>query len=174
MMTRLRLIIYALAIGASLHLAVSLASCNTTGCTENRNAVPLASFLDATTDKAISLDSIEITGVGQPNDSVLSAPGRAVSQVYLPMRPTHDDVAWCFAYKWKGLDIEEFNDTITFSYTSLPFFASADCGAYYKYQITEMTYTDHLIHHVEVIDSLITNIDKVYVNIYFRVQPDDQ
>ena len=173
MMTRLRLIIAALAICATLHLAVSLVSCNTTGCTENRNAVPLAGFLDATTDKAIGLDSIEITGIGQPNDSVLSAPGSVISQVYLPMRPTHDNVAWCFAYKWRDLDYEEFNDTIKFTYTSLPFFASADCGAYYRYQITEMTYTDHLIHHVDVIDSLITNIDKVYVNIYFRVQPSD-
>ena len=169
-----RLPIYALALGATLSFAASVTSCNTTGCTENRNAVPLAKFLDATTDQTIGLDSIEITGIGQPNDSVLSAPGSVVSQVYLPMRPTHDNVAWCFAYKWKDLDYEEFNDTIKFAYTSVPFFASADCGAYYKYQINEMTYTDHLIHHVEVIDSLITNIDKVYVNIYFRVQPDGQ
>ena len=172
MMTRLRLIIAAIAICATLHLA--LVSCNTTGCTENRNAVPLAAFLSSTTDQAIGLDSIEITGIGQPNASVLSAPGSVISQVYLPMRPTPDNVAWCFAYKWKYLDYEDLNDTITFSYTSLPFFASADCGAYYKYQITEMTYTDHLIHHVELIDSLITNIDKVYVNIYFRVQSDDR
>ncbi len=163
-----------LAAMAAIAVGLSMASCNTSGCTENRNAVPLAQFFNASTDAVIALDSIEITGVSQPRDSVLSEPGSAISQVYLPMRPTHDNVAWCFAYKWRSLDYYELNDTITFAYTSLPFFASADCGAYYKYRITELTYTDHLIHHVELVDSLVTNVDKVYVNIYFRVQSDDQ
>lgn len=163
----------AIAVCSLIYIGGAISSCNTTGCTENRNAVPLAEFFNSATDDVISLDSIEITGVGQPNDSVLSGPGKVISQVYLPMRPTHDNVAWCFAYKWKALDFEELNDTITFGYTSLPFFASVDCGAYYKYRITEMTYTDHLIDRVEVIDSLVTNVDKVYVNIYFRVQSDD-
>lgn len=163
-----------IAVCTILYIGAAVSSCNTSGCTENRNAVPLAEFFNSATDAVISLDSIEITGVGQPNDSVLSAPGSVISQVYLPMRPTHDNVAWCFSYKWKYLDYEELNDTITFTYTSLPFFASADCGAYYKYRITKMAYTDHLIDRVEVIDSLITNVDKVYVNIYFRVQSDDR
>lgn len=157
----------------ALAAAVSLASCNTSGCTENRNAVPLAAFINASTDSPVSLDSLEISGVGQPTDSVLSAPGTAISQVYLPMRPTHDNVAWCIAYKWRELDYEQLNDTITFAYTSLPFFASADCGAYYKYHITDMTYTRHIIDRVEILDSMITNIDKVYVNICFRVNSGD-
>ena len=150
-----------------------LSSCNTSGCTENRNAVPLAAFLDPSTDASISLDSLSIYGVDQPNDSILSPAGTRVSQVYLPMRPTHSSVKWCIAYKWKRLDYPELNDTISFDYKSTPIFASEECGAYYRYLITEMTYTDHLIDRVEIVDSLITNVDKVYVNIYFRVENDE-
>lgn len=149
-------------------------SCNTSGCTENRNAVPLAAFLDPATDNPITLDSISIYGIGQPNDSILSPAGQRVSQVYLPMRPTHTTVSWCLSYKWKYLDFPELNDTITFDYESAPVFASEECGAYYRYQINRMTCTDHLIDHVEIVDSLITNIDKVYVNIYFKVESGDQ
>ena len=143
--------------------------CSNSACTENRNAVPLAAFLDSSTGKAISLDSICITGVSQPNDSILSEAGETVSQVYLPMRPTHESVAWCMAYKWRYLDFDELNDTITFDYKSIPYFASEECGAYYRYDITKMSYTTHLIDSVTIVDSLVTNIDKVYVNIYFRV-----
>lgn len=151
-----------------------LPSCSSSGCSENRNAVPLAAFLNPATDKEISLDSLSVTGVDQPNDSVLSAAGTVVSQVYLPMRPTHESVSWCFAYKWKRLDYPELNDTITFDYTSQPFFASEECGAYYKYHITRMDYTDHLIERVEIVDSVVTNVDKVYINIYFRVESEEQ
>lgn len=150
----------------------ALSSCNTSGCTENRNAVPLAAFLDPS-DSSISLDSLSIYGVGQPADSILSPAGTRVSQVYLPMRPTHSSVEWCIAYKWKELDYPELNDTIAFSYTSTPVFASEECGAYYRYLITEMTYTGHLIERVEIVDSLITNVDKVYINIYFKVDNEE-
>lgn len=151
-----------------------LTSCSNSGCTENRNAVPLVAFYNASTDKTLTLDSLSITGVDQPDDSVITKLGLPIDQVYLPMRPTHESVKWCIAYKWRRLDYPELNDTISFDYTSLPFFASEACGVYYRYHITEMNYTDHLIERVEIEDSLITNIDKVYVNIYFRAESDEQ
>ena len=154
-------------------IVCALPSCNTSGCTENRNAVPLAAFLDPSTDSSISLDSLSIYGIGQPADSILSPAGSRVSQVYLPMRPTNPSVEWCIAYKWKELDYTALNDTIEFVYTSTPVFASEECGAYYRYLITEMNYTGHLIDRVEIVDSLITNVDKVYINIYFKVDNEE-
>ena len=159
----------ALAVTLLIAISSSFSSCNTSGCTENRNAVPLAAFLDPATDSSLTLDSLSIFGIGQPTDSILSPAGARVSQVYLPMRPTHSSVKWCISYKWKDLDDPRLNDTIAFDYTSTPIFASEECGAYYRYLITDMTYTDHLIERVEIVDSLITNVDKVYLNIYFRV-----
>ena len=150
-------------------VSTALRSCNTSGCTENRNAVPLAAFFNSATGEAIGLDSVAISGVGQVNDSVLSPAGPMGTQVYLPMRPTHSSVSWCLAYKWKNLDYPRLYDTITFDYQSTPFFASEECGAYYRYLIEHMDCTDHLIDSVVIVDSLITNVDKVYLNIYFRV-----
>lgn len=165
-MNRARLIV--LVVLAAV-IATALKSCNTSGCTENRNAVPLAAFFNSSTGDPISLDSISIFGVGQVNDSVLSAAGTVVSQVYLPMRPTANTVTWCLSYKWKNLDDPRLNDTLVLDYKSTPFFASDECGAYYKYEVDRMQYTDHLIDSVVVVDSLITNVDKVYLNIYFKV-----
>lgn len=150
--------------------ALSQSSCSSGGCAENRNAVPLAAFYASATNNAIELDSITISGVDAPNDTILSDAGTQTSQVYLPMRPTNKSVSWCFAYKWKRLDDPRLNDTISFEYDSQPFFASEECGVYYRYHITKMDYTDHLIDSVAIADSIVTNIDKVYLNIYFRVE----
>ncbi len=151
-----------------------LTSCNSGGCTENRNAVPLAAFMASSTAQAIQLDSLEISGVDAPGDSILSSPGRSISQVYLPMRPTKPSVSWCIAYKWKNLDNPSLNDTITFDYESIPYFASDECGAYFRYDIRNMSYTTHLIDSIQIVDSLITNIDRVYLNIFFRVGQEQQ
>ena len=69
------------AIAAAMVSAALLASCNSTGCTENRNAIPQAEFFSAGNEEAISLDSLEIVGVNAPRDSVLSAPGTQVSKI---------------------------------------------------------------------------------------------
>ena len=159
------------AAGVSLAL---LPSCNSTGCTENRNAIPQAEFFAAGSEETITLDSLEIVGVSAPRDSVLSAPGTEVSKIYLPMRPTADVTAWSFAYRWKALDDPRLNDTITFAYTSIPYFTSEECGATYRYRIDRMDYTRRLIDSVAVVDSMITNIDKVYIRIFFKVSESDE
>lgn len=151
-----------------LGLATLINGCNSDGCTENRNAVPLAQFYSSSTDEEITLDSLTIAGVNAPGDSILGHAGSRVSQIYLPMRPNNNSVKWCFSYKWKHLDDPRLNDTLTIDYNSQPYFASEECGAYFRYSITGIKVTDHLIDSVTVVDSLITNIDRVYLNIYFR------
>lgn len=148
-------------------------SCNTSGCLENQSAIPLAEFYGSD-NEAISLDSLEISGIGAVNDSILSSPGTSVSQIYLPMRSTQESTSWCFAYKWAAFkDYYELNDTITFRYNSLPYFTSEECGATYRYNVHTVDYTTHLIDSVVMVDSLITNIDQVYIKIYFRTASND-
>lgn len=159
---------------AAVAVSVAMTSCNSTGCTENRNAIPLAEFFSSGEEVSIALDSLEIVGVNAPADSVLSAPGQQISQVYLPMRPTKSTTAWSFAYKWKALDDPRLNDTVTFDYTAIPYFTSEECGATYRYKIDGLDYTRHIIDSVAVVDSLITNIDKVYIRIFFKVSDSDE
>ena len=168
--------LFALAFAAATAL---MPGCNTTGCTDNQNSVPLAGFYSYTTFEPISVDSIEIGGVGAPADSLLvSTPGSAsvvsgpVSQVYLPFRATLGESQFFVRYMQKALRHDELNDTLTFSYTSVPYFASEECGAMYHYRITSLRYTRHLIDSIGLTDSLITNVERETVQIYFRTNED--
>lgn len=126
------------------------------------------------TGSSISPDSIAVGGVGAPNDTLLLGPGSRVSQLYLPFRSTSPETEFYFRYKQQALDYDWLVDTIRFSYEATPYFASEDCGAMYHYLITSFSYTTHLIDSVAVTDSLITNIDRETIQIYFRTaQPDE-
>lgn len=153
---------------ASITVPVALTSCNTNGCLDLRSATPLATFYSSTTETAISLDSLQIAGVGAPGDSILLTAGTTASQVYMPLRATKSETKYCFSYKWSNTDYAALNDTVTFVYDAQPWFASAECGAMYRYQITDLRYTQHLIDSIAVLDSLITNTDASQISIYFR------
>lgn len=148
--------------------ALTLASCSNVGCTENQNSIPLAGFYSMSTHQAVTPDSIAIGGVGAPNDTLLLGPGSRATQVYLPFRSTAPQTEFYIQYKQKALDYPWLTDTLRFVYTATPYFASEDCGAMYHYLITGFSYTTHLIDSVAVTDSLITNIDRETIQIYFR------
>ncbi len=152
----------------ALAAALALAACNTSGCLDNRSALPLAEFRSSATGTVISVDSLEVAGIDAPDGAVLSLPVPAKSQLYLPMRSTEQSTAWRFIYRHKALDFEEYVDTVAFGYTSIPYFASEECGATYRYRVDRVSTTHHLIDSVVMADSLITNIDQVSILIYFR------
>ncbi len=166
MRTRLRNILPA--IGAAIIAAIAAVSCNTSGCTDNRSSIPLAEFYSSATGERISLDSLEITGVGAPDSAILLVPGTSADQIHLPMRASADNTQWCLRYCWRNLDYPQLNDTISLSYEALPYFAGDECGAMYRYRLRSVRHTTHLIDSIGVIDSLITNIDTPDLNIYFR------
>lgn len=127
-------------------------------------------FYDYATGNSMSLDSLDLHGVGAPGDSLLVHAGERTSQVYLPFRSDSNMSAFClhYAYPQQGLDLPELNDTITFIYDAEPFFASSECGAMYSYHIRSCSFTHHLIDNVIIADSLITNIERERIMVYFR------
>lgn len=158
---------------SALMVLAALSACNTTGCLENRNSVPLAGFYaSGSTPSSISLDSLQITGLGMPDP--LQAAGQRISEIYLPMRATEQSATWLFAYKWKAYDHPALVDTIALFYDSDPYFASVECGVIYKYHINRLAYTTHLIDSVVITDSLITNTDVERIRIYFRVAGEEE
>lgn len=149
-----------------------MSACNTIGCTDNQNSLPLAGFYSMATHQAIILDSIGIGGVG--NDSLFYGPDDRLSQAYLPFRSTEPSTSYYIRYMERKLDYPELVDTLTFTYTASPWFASEECGAMYRYRITRMDYTRHLIDSVGIVDSLITNAEMERIHIFFRTaDPDD-
>lgn len=161
------------AVGAIM-LATVTAGCNTSGCTDNQSSLPLAGFYSSTTKQAITLRTVEIGGVGAPGDSLLYTSGTELSQVYLPFRSQFDNTSYCIHYTQEGLEDPALNDTISFAYTSQPYFASEECGAMLRYDITGLSYTNHLIDSVVVTDPVITNTDTERIRIYFRTSSAEQ
>ena len=165
-----RTVIY---IVAALLLCVS---CSTDGCLDNQNAIPLAGFYDSASGSGISISNMQVSGVGAPGDSILQPAGRAISQIYLPMRSTANKTEWCLHYISADnpeADTDAFNDTIAFEYNSHEYFASEECGAMYLYEITHVRHTSHLVDSVVVTDSLITNVDLERIRIYFKAADDN-
>lgn len=147
------------------------ASCDSTGCLDNQSSIPLAGFYDSKTSQSIAVRGLQIHGIGAPSDSLL--PNESNTQVYLPMRSEHNTTAWCLHYTQDELDNDAFNDTVCFDYTSEPYFASEQCGAIFRYHIKKATYTTHLIDTIVIADSLISNLNREQIKIYFRTASAD-
>ena len=151
---------------------LSLASCSDTGCIDNRSSIPYAGFYSYETKESITVDSLEIGGVGAPNDSLLVVARDRISAMYLPFRFEHDNTTFYIRYVSKALNYPWLVDSISFKYTSNPMFVSSECGAMYQYHVTEMKYTTHLIDSIALTDSLITNTEMERIKIYFRTRTD--
>ncbi len=149
--------------------ALTWQGCNTSGCTENMSSLPLAGFYAYDSKQPVTLDSLAIHGIGAPGDSALLAMGEDASLIYLPLRSDMAMTQYCIAYGWIPFNEPAFNDTITMVYTSTPYFASEECGAAYRYRLHQIDYTHHLLDSVGVSDSLITNIDRERLQLYFKV-----
>lgn len=155
-----------LILSAAAIVAIIAGGCNSSGCTDNQNALPLAGFYSSTTLQPITLSNFDIAGEGAPGDSALYSTGVGYSEVYLPFRSTADRTAYLFTFHLD--DDIAVTDRIAFTYTSEPYFASEECGAMFYYRITSVTHTDNLIDSVGIVDSLITNADNQRIHIYLR------
>lgn len=161
------------AIAAALIAATATSGCNTAGCTDNRNSLPLAGFASSTTLRNISIDSVRIAGIGAPGDSALNRPYQPTSSVYLPLRSTAQTTSFEFRYMQKQLAAIGLSDTLTFNYTSEPRFVSEECGAMYVYHITSLTHTRWMIDSVAILDSTITNLDIERIKIFYPTATGD-
>lgn len=169
-MQRLRILPALLGAAVAVAATLGITSCNTDGCTENRSALPLMGFYTSPGNKPLTLDSIDLGGVGAPHDSLLVKARTKVQKLYLPFRSTSPSTSFFihYAYPAQGLDNPLFNDTITFHYSAEPYFASEECGAMYNYRIRRVTFTRHLIDSIGITDSLINNYDSERIRVYIR------
>ncbi len=154
-----------------------LCACNSNGCLDNQNSIPLAGFYSMSTKQPVTVSQMQIGGVGAPNDTLLLSSGSA-SEIYLPFRATTDETSFYFRLVPTATDGEDTKpepiyDTITFKYKTTPYFASSECGAMFQYEITEYSHTSLFIDSVAVTDSLITNVDIQRIQIYFHDSSSD-
>lgn len=147
-----------------------IGGCSTDECYDNRNALPYAGFYGVMEGKMnpISIDSVQVYGIGAPGDSILSSGGRAIANLYLPFRIDSDTTKYVFRLINKAYEPYNLADTLTFIYTRDARFVSAACGASYVYTMKSITSTGLLIDSVVVPEGRITNADMENIQIYFN------
>lgn len=147
-------------------LALCVASCADT-CNDNRNSLPLAGFYLSGADSVKhTISGLEVVGVGQNGDSLLSASDVSKEDLYLPFRIDADETQYVFV-KRIGEE-EEITDTVSFLYTRTPKFTSAACGVYYLFGIREIKSQGVLIDSVVCPKGYIDNVNVENLRIYFN------
>lgn len=162
---------------ASTVLALLAVGCSGNECYENHSALPLASFFSATTMQPVTVQGLEIYGIGAPGDSVLYT-NQNLSQAYLPFRLWQDTTQYVFSYEgvvsgYEGQDYipEAPTDTITFIYKPKEWFASPACGAMYIYEMKDVSHSSFLIDSIAY-NEVITNENVTNIKIFFRSEMD--
>lgn len=144
--------------------------CSSDECLQNKNALPLAGFYDtADSKKQVSIDSLEVYGIGAPGDSILFTGTQPVNQLYLPFRLDNDTTRYVFRYLHKELVKYNITDTVVFIYTRQPRFVSSACGVSYVFGIDKIKNSTNLIDSVTCPAGEITNMATENLHIYFRV-----
>ncbi len=154
----------------SIVAAFAIAACSTDECLQNNNALPLAGFYSsAETPQQISIDSLEVYGIGAPGDSILSKGTTAISQLYMPFRLNSDTTRYVFRYLQNAIAAYDITDTIIFIYTREPRFVSSACGVSYVFAMDSIYSSKNLIDSVTCPSGEITNMAIENINIYFQV-----
>lgn len=153
---------------------LTLASCATNECYDNKNSLPLAGFYSSEkTPQAVSLDSVTIYGIGAPGDSILHDSVRNLTETYLPFRIDQGQTQYVIKYLGGVAGFFRVGDTITFNYDIVPWFVSAACGAVYNYRITSIETTHFAIDSVTCPLGVIDNVDIENIKIYFKVDSEE-
>ena len=146
--------------------AVLLAGCGDT-CADNKNALPRAAFYAG--EATVSVDSLEIRGIGAPGDSILSEGTERKSEIYLPFRIDSDSTVYSFDYTG-GV---KASSIVTFIYSRTPRFVSAECGVSYVFDIRKIECKGNLIDSVTCPQGFIDNAPGVNLRIYLRTTPEE-
>lgn len=154
-------------------LVAITAGCSSNECYDNHSALPLANFYSSLNQRPVNIQSLEIYGIGAPNDSILYTT-QSLGAAYLPFRLWQDSTQYVFVYKAlvnQGAadePIEDIpSDTVTFRYHPQEWFVSPACGAMYFYDMKGVSHTSLLIDSVSF-DEVITNKNATNIKIFFK------
>lgn len=160
-------------LAVSFAAAGILSGCSGNECYDNHSALPLAAFYNYATMKAVSVNGLEIYGVGAPGDSILYK-AQTLGEAYLPFRLWEDTTTYVFAYRGFVPDsiATEFPelvpcDTLTFVYTPKEWFVSPACGAMLFFDMDTVIHTSFLIDFVSW-NKVITNENVSNIKIFFQ------
>ena len=148
----------------AIALILGMAACGDSSCFDNGSSLPLATIHLGEQQQTVS--GITIKGIGVPGDELL-VDSASISEVYLPLRASVSTTSFEFSrVVYQGAVPTLYHDTITFNYTPVEFFHSAECGAMYNFDIKQVTSTCHAIDSVVILTTQVTNSRTPAMRIY--------
>lgn len=145
---------------------VTLCCCSDDTCYDNRSAVPSATFYASGTTSQFKADVVTIGGIGAPGDSLI-VDSTSASKCALPLRPNVTQSRFFIKMMCvTGGDTTFVTDTLTLSYTPLPYFVSHECGAMYYYHIDGAEVTTHNVDSIAITNADVTNVTRETLRIY--------
>ncbi len=143
-----------------------MTACSDSSCYDGSNSLPLVRFYMSGGDgKPVTVNGVTLRGVGAPKDSAYVS-GKAVSEAYLPLRATMTSTQWVMEITTTaGVAV---NDTLSMEYSSEPYFASAECGATFAFDIKRVACTHNLVDSVVLVHQRVTNEASETVRVYFK------
>jgi len=145
-------------------MLVLAGACSDSSCYDNGNSLPLVRFY-VSGQGAATVSGLTLRGIGAPGDSVF-VDGEALSETYLPLRATTSNTQWIIAVA-SPLGTT-YTDTLSVDYKSVPYFAGAECGAMYSFELTNVDCTHNAIDSVVVMQNKVTNVSTETMRIYFK------
>lgn len=157
-------------------LLLPAASCSSDECLGNSNSLPQAGFFSSRENpQALTLQGLRIRALGVPGDSILDSGSSSIQTAYIPFNLDADHTSYEFAYlPPTDPDSHQQADTVTFYYTRQPWFVSSACGAVINFNVERIEHTSLRIDSVTCPGRVITNDPGVNINIYFKVDDNEE
>jgi hypothetical protein len=142
-----------------LPLLVAAYSCTPLSCFEETEAFVKASFINNSTTKPQSPDSLTIYGVTMESVTLYDKSAN-VQPANLPLNPSAESCS--FIVKINGI-----TDTVDIRYTSYPHLISKECGVTFYHNIDTIIHTKNTIDFIYITKGNITTVNEENIRIFY-------
>ena len=143
---------------ALLFAAILNLSCSRGSCDQDTEVLLNAGFYSAESLENISVDSLEVFGIGIPDSSLYSMV--TLKNILLPLNPSTNDCSFVVINGGRA-------DTIDITYSRNLVFLSRECGYTYHFEINEVFFTRNDISNIIITNKSVIPGDEENIQIYF-------
>lgn len=153
-----------LTLAMAVAMLMGVVACSDGSCYDNANSLPLVRFYASGGGK-VTVNGVTLRGIDAPGDSAYIK-NVSREEVYLPLRATKNSTQWIISVTTTtGASVA---DTLSINYSSQPYFASAECGAMFNFELKRVDCTHNFIDSVVVMQPVVTNVSQETMRIYLK------
>ena len=147
-----------------LTFCLLIQGCGESDCSLSTISYARFDFLDSKTHKAVTLtNGVMVSGITTIDNSLVTDTlfNLAESYMSVPLSYTNQ-TTYVMHYS------ETICDTIWLTHKSIPFVGDIECGSMMFYQLESLSYTNHVLDSVTLVNPEINNEEKKNFNIYYH------